>query len=465
MKPPALLLLSHTALLAVLALAGCAGREAYRARPVPAFLPAVGEKASVPAPSPAVPGQPAALREIGLGQAVQQALEADPKIQAGLESVRQTEADLVTAGLLPNPTFSSGGSLMPLNRAYTPTRQGGPPQFDAGLAFPIDGFLFGKRAAAIVAAQQGVDVATAEFADLVRQRLAGTVAAFFDVLEAQALRELAEEDLRSLSLVERITANRVALGDVGSIELDRIRLSIFSSRRELRAREAALAAAFSRFRAFLGLADGAPLRLAGTLDAGQPAEPLAGEAAMAIAEENRPDLIALRRQVEKAAADLRVEERKALPEVTPHVGYTRQFQEKAIGYPDVNGWGVGVDLTLPLFDRNQGNIAKARSLHVQSALNVDARLVDLRAEIEQAVQAYQTAYQVLTSDDPGQLDAARNVRDKIRTAYELGGKSLMEVLDAQRAYRETFRLHITGRSGYWHALYGLNAALGKQVLQ
>lgn len=454
----------------MLALAGCTAHDEYRPQALPNFmqaaLPAAGENDNpASAPTAADQSQPAEPRNITLAAAIQQALEADPKIQAGFESVRQTEADLVTAGLLPNPTVSGSGTLMPLNRPFTPTRQGGPPQFDAGLAFPIDGFLFGKRAAAVVAAQQGVDVATAEFAELVRQRIAGTIAAFYDVLEAQAILELAREDLQSLSLVERIIANRVALGDVGTIELDRIRLSIFSSRREARSRESALAAALSRFRAFLGMADGTPLRLAGNLDAARPAAPLSTEAAMAIADENRPDLIALRRQVEKAAADLRTEERKALPQVTPRIGYTRQFQEKAIGYPDVNAWGVGVDLSIPLFDRNQGNIAKARSLRVQSALNVDARMVDLRAEIEQAVQAYQTAYQVLTSDDPGQLDAARNVRDKIRTAYELGGKSLIEVLDAQRTYRETYRLHITGRSGYWHALHGLNAAVGKQVLQ
>ncbi|WP_255210820.1 TolC family protein [Methylogaea oryzae] len=126
----------------------------------------------------------------------------------------------MTAGLPPNPTLSTGGSLMPLNRRFTVTRQGGPPQFDAGAAFPIDWFLFGKRAAAVMAAEKSVDVAAAGFSDLVRQRIAGTISAFYDVLEAQATLQLAREDMNNLSELEKITANRVELGGVGTVELD-----------------------------------------------------------------------------------------------------------------------------------------------------------------------------------------------------------------------------------------------------
>jgi cobalt-zinc-cadmium efflux system outer membrane protein len=122
-------------------------------------------------------------------------------------------------------------------------------------------------------------------------------------------------------------------------------------------------------------------------------------------------------------------------------------------------------MTMSLFDRNQGNIAKAQSVQRQTNLNLRAQLIGLRSEIEQAVKAYQTAYVTVTTDDPAQLQAATNVRDAIKIAYELGGRSLLEVLDAQRAYRETYQLHIASRSSYWHALYQLNAAIGKQTLK
>lgn len=403
-------------------------------------------------------------QEFTLDAAIGRALKADPQIQAGFENIHQAEADLITAGLLPNPTFFPLQSLMPLTRPFTVTDQGGPPQLDLVANFPIDWFLFGKRAAAVIAAQRGVDVAAADFAELVRQRIAGTISAFYDVLEARAMVNLALVDLSNLSQVKKIIANRVKIGGVGTIELDRIRLSIFSSRREVRTQEVALAAALNHLRTFLGFENQVALTVQGSLDVVRPAAPIPTEMAMAFAEENRPDLIARRHQVAQATANVQAEEKQAYPEVTPYLGYSRQFQ-KEMGFPDANSWAVGVEVTLPLFNRNQGNIAKMKSARVQSELNLKAQLVELRAEIDQAVQAYQAAYRIITTEDLGQLEAARNVRDKIQASYELGGKSLIEVLDAERAYLETYRLHITSRSGYWHSLYALNAAIGKQVLK
>jgi cobalt-zinc-cadmium efflux system outer membrane protein len=410
------------------------------------------------------PRQTKTPQSFSLDEAIRRALEADPQIPAGIESIRQAEADLVTAGLLPNPEFLSDLLMMPWGAPFRIDKQGGPTQTDAFLSFPIDWFLFGKRAAAIITAQKGVDVSMAQFADLVRRRVSGAIAAFYDVLEAQAQLDLARVDLESLSQLEQITATRVELGGVGSIESDRVKLGIFSARREVRSREMLLATALARLRSFLGFSEGTPITPRGTLDVAEPAEPLLPDAAYALAQENRPDLIALQRQIAMADAGVELEEARAYPSVKPAFGYTKQFQGE-MGFPNADSWNVSLQMSLPVFDRNQGNIAKAQSVKTQAELNLSAQLVGLRAEIEQAVKTFQAAHDALLIDDPGQLDAAKNVRDKIRAAYELGGKPLIDVLDSQRAYRETFRLHIASRSSYWHSLYALDAAVGKQVLK
>jgi cobalt-zinc-cadmium efflux system outer membrane protein len=415
----------------------------------------------IPPPSYETPVTP---KEFTLDQSVQTALKTDPRISAAMENVRQAEADLTTAGLIPNPDFSTGQTLMPLNREFTVTRQGGPPQFDVGVAMPIDWFLFGKRAAAIVSGEYGVDAAAADFANTIRLRISATIKAFYDVLEAQAMVKLAQENQKNLVAMEKIILNRVALGGVGTIEADRIKLSIFASHRELHTQELNLASALNQLRALLGISDNTVISVNGTLDVSKPTNPISIEEALKWAEENRPDLTALHRQLEKANANIQLEERKAYPQITPRIGYTRQFQQQAIGYPDANSWGAGVDVVVPLFDRNQGNIAKAKSVRIQTQHNLQAQMVDLRAEIDQAVKTFTSAYQFITNDDPGQLDAAKNVRDKINQAYELGGKTLLEVLDAQRAYLETYKVHISGHSSYWHALYQLDAAIGKDLL-
>ncbi len=405
----------------------------------------------------------AAAKEFTLNQAVQTALKSDPRIMAALENINQAEADLITAGLIPNPQINTDIQLLPLNRSFTVNRQGGPPQFDFNISAPIDWFLFGKRAAAIASSKQGIEAASADFANTVRLRIAAVISAFYDVLEMEAMVDLAHENQDNLAEMEQIILNRVAFGGVGTIESDRIKLSIFTAQRELHTRELDLASALNRLRALLGIDGNTPIKVVGSLEVADPIKPLDSEVAFKLAEENRPDLITLRRQLDKAQADIKLEERKAYPQVTPSIGYSRQFQQQAIGFPDANSWMAGINVTVPLFDRNQGNIAKAKSIKNQTQFNLQGQLVDLRAEIDQAVKTFATSYQYLSYDDPGQLEAAQNVRNKIAEAYELGGKTLIEVLDAQRIYLETYRVHISGRSNYWHSLNQLNAAIGKEI--
>jgi cobalt-zinc-cadmium efflux system outer membrane protein len=118
-----------------------------------------------------------------------------------------------------------------------------------------------------------------------------------------------------------------------------------------------------------------------------------------------------------------------------------------------------------LFDRNQGNRAKAQSVAAQNSCNLQAGVVDLRAEIEEAVRNFATAYQTAKSVAQEQVRLAAEVRDSITRAYNAGGRPLIDVLDAQRSFRDTYRLYISSRADYWRALYKYNAAIGKQVAQ
>jgi cobalt-zinc-cadmium efflux system outer membrane protein len=183
-----------------------------------------------------------------------------------------------------------------------------------------------------------------------------------------------------------------------------------------------------------------------------------------LAEQARPDIISLRRQIARAEAAVHAEKTKGCPTLTPTLEYTEQFQH-SLGVPDMPTWDASVTLSLPLFDRNQGNVAKARSTEVQTALTLRAQLNDLRAEVEQAVDAFRAAYASVRANDPEQLRTARAVRDRIEVAYKAGGKTLLEVLDAERAARDAYRTYILGQSNYWYSLHRLNAAVGQQVLR
>jgi cobalt-zinc-cadmium efflux system outer membrane protein len=400
---------------------------------------------------------------LSFDQVISATLLADNKIRAGLEAINQANADLRTSSLLPNPTLVTDGVLLPLRR-FTPDQTGGPPQMDVLVGYPIDWFLFGKRVSAMASASLGVSKSEADYADLIRLRVRDAAIAFYDVVEAKALIDLARQDTNNLSQLE--AANKKAVDDGGKpmVDLNRVRLDLLKSQQAQREAEAALVDAKARLRAFLGRTDPDPsFDLEFNLDSPITTEPLPVEEAMALAQENRPDVQSLRRQVAKAQADTVVERRKAYPQITPQFGYTRQFQTEAIGQPDADSWDVSITTTLPLFDRNQGNRAKAESVAVQSNFNLQAGLVDLRAEIVQIVEDFRTAYQNARSIARDQLRLAAEIRDNITKAYNAGGRPLIDVLDAQRNYRETYRLYITSRTNYWRSLYKFDAAIGKQI--
>lgn len=414
------------------------------------------------------PTLPAPKKVVETGLAIDQAINAtllaDPKIRAGLEVINQANADALTASLKPNPTFFTDAQLLPLTRPFTVDRQGGPPQQDAQVGYPIDWFLFGKRAAAMASAAQGVRVSEADYADLIRQRVTQTATAFYDVLEAKALLDLARQDTENLTRLEAATRKAADAGGRPMVDVNRVRLDLLKSQQTLREVEAAVAVKKANLRALLGRSDADPVfDVDGTLDTALTAEPLPVEEAFTVAQQNRPDIQSMRLQIAKSQADILVERRKAFPEVTPQLGYTRQYQAKAIGFPDADSYSLAVNMTLPFFDRNQGNRAKAESIAAQNGFNLQAGVVDLRAEIEQVVQDFRTAYRNAGAVAQEQLQLAKQVLEAITKAYDAGGRPLIDVLDAQRNYRETYRLYITNRANYWRSLYKYNSTIGKQV--
>jgi cobalt-zinc-cadmium efflux system outer membrane protein len=397
-------------------------------------------------------------------QAISATLMADPKIRAGFELINQAKADLKTSSLFPNPTHFVQGFFLPL-RPLTPDRPGGPTEFDTNIGYPIDWFLFGKRTAAMASASLGVRQSESDYADLIRQRVATTAGAFYDVVEAKALLELARKDVKNLSELATRTEKSLKEGGKPMVDLHRVRLDLLKSEQAVRESEAAVTVAKGKLRSLFGRTDPDPdFDVQGDLDAPLTAEPLEREKAYALAQENRPDIQSLRLQVSKAQADIIVERRKAFPQITPTVGYTRQFQTP-LGVPDADTWSVNVTTTLPLFDRNQGNRMKSMSIASQNAFNLETALVDLRSEITQVHSDFVTAYRNTQAIGEEQLKSAQAVLDSIIKGKEFGGLRVVDVLDAERAYRETHRAYINSRANYWRAVYRFSAALGKQIGQ
>lgn len=399
-----------------------------------------------------------------LDQVINAVLVSDPKLRSGFEAINQANADALAASLKPNPTLYLDIQLLPLTRPFTPDMTGGPPQQDVNLSYPIDWYVFGKRAANMAAAAQGVKVSEADFSDQVRQRVTDAAVAFFDVLETEALLRLAREVVAILEQAEAALVKAVAAGGRPQVELNRIRLDLLVARQAVRDAETAVVSAKARLRAMIGRTDRDPaFDVDGSLDVPLNEEPPPPEEGFELAVRNRPDILSARLRIAQAQANVEVERRKAYPDLAPLLGYTRQYQTKAIGQPDANSWTAAVTMSLPVNNRNQGGRARAASVLTQFQFDYRAALADLRAEVETASQELRAARANAQAAAGDQLRLAREVLESVTTAFRAGGRPLVDLLDAQRNFRETYRSYASARAAYWRATFRYASVIGQQV--
>lgn len=447
---------------------GCAAPFAIPASTPEVFSAPFAEPPPLPAPAQTDPvGEPAKtdpLRPgtLTLAQAIHECVLNNLRLKAGAEAVRQAEAELLGASLIPNPTFLPDAQLNPFTR-FSPQRQGGPPQYDLNLLIPVDWLLYGKRFTAMAAARLGVAAAEADTADLTRTQVLATVIAFFDAIEARELLRLGRENLAEIETQAERLRKSVEAGTTERYEYERVSLAALEALRQVHQLEIDWARARAALRPLLGRL-GPVEDVAGDLEAGEFGPDITTDTLMTLAEAHRPDLAAARLRVARADADVRAERRKAFPALGITPGFTYQSQENTIGFPDARSYNWFVTAELPAFDRNQDGIARARSLGRQRVWELHADTLDAHAEIEQLAESWRVSRRLVADDSPAIVAAARRYRDRTAEAFRLDKRGVLDLVDAQREYRERLSESISARANYWRSVHRLNAAVGVRVV-
>jgi cobalt-zinc-cadmium efflux system outer membrane protein len=404
---------------------------------------------------------PRPKQKITLPMAIAMCVHNNFRVLARAEWIRMAEADLITSSLIPNPSLFADCQLIPLQLADI-NNQLGPPQWDTLVAFPIDWLLFGKRVAAMEAARLGIEVNTADFANVLRVQLAQTVDTFYEVLMDEAYFKLSEKNLEELEAFEKLTVELAKDKKVGILEVDRIKLAVHEAVLERHDRELALELAKTRLRPFLGrTAADADYEVEGTLKVTAVVPPPRLEDALALAEAHRPDLLSGRKAIDQANAVVELERRRGKPQVAIQPGWTYQDQRHINGFRNGSMFDIGISTTLPFTDRNQGNIRKAEAQASERQFTYQGDRADALADVEASVASYADSVEHLTQfNTPETLQAARDLRKNMETAYRAGNRRLIELLDAQKAYVDRLGHVIEFESFYWRSLNKLNAAVG-----
>jgi cobalt-zinc-cadmium efflux system outer membrane protein len=330
------------------------------------------------------------------------------------------------------------------------------------VSFPIDWLLFGKRLAAMQAARLGVEVSSADSANVLRVQLAQTVDAFYEVLEDDAYFKLAEKNLEELTELEKLTAELAKDRKVGALEVDRIKLAVHEAVLERHDRELALDLARARLRPFLGRTPAdSDYEVEGALTVTAMVPVPKREEVLALAEAHRPDLVSGRKAIDQANAVVELERRKGKPQVAVQPGWTYQDQRHQTVFRNGSMFDIGIEATLPITDRNQGNIRKAQAVAQERQFSYLGDRADALAEVEASLASYADSVEHLTLFNTAEtLKAAHDLRKNMEAAYRAGDRKLIELLDAQKAYRDRLGHVIEFESDYWRALNRLNAAVG-----
>ncbi len=346
-----------------------------------------------------------------LEAAISRAFSTNPGLRSAGRDLDIAAGQRTQAGAIPNPELSYLSEGIK-NDARTTTVQ-----INQALE------LGGKRSARIALAEREQDLASADLASYRSTLRADVVTAFFDVLTAQERLLLAQATQELSQKVTGVAARRVIAGKISPVEETRARVAEASTKIELSQAANDLALAKRRLAATWGSSEpmvgpvATPAMPAG-------ANPTTDELLARLPA--APQITRSRREIDRQKALADVERSRRYPDLTVSLGSKRDEQ---IGQRQTV---VGLAIPLPLFDRNQGNLAsalrrtdKARDelLAVQNKLSSDLGQASLR------LNAAASELAILRDEI---LPGAHSAYDAGTRGFEAGKFSFIDVLDAQR---------------------------------
>ena len=400
----------------------------------------------------------AAQGPLTLDRAVAEALQKHMGLLAEKANISIAEAQIITARLRPNPVLSvSANHLDALGTGFNDSNGGGPSEVTVHTDFTLE--HRGKRDARIGVARQSRSVVELQFEDTLRGAVLAVQNAFVDALLAQTSLKLAQDNAGSLNQIVEVNSARLKAGDIAEVELVRSQLAALQSENEVSQATLRLRTALTALQVAIGRRTPAPgFSIQGELRRDETL-PL-GEEVRRLALSQRPDLRALAADVERARLEVVSQQSQAKVDYTVGTEYTRQMHTA-----QANALGFTFAVPLPVANRNQGEIERARAEQRQAELRRLALEGAIAGEVETAYEQYTTARALLERIEKRMLTHARDVREITEFSYRRGDSSLLELLDAQRAFNETMQAYNEARAEYARSLYLLDSVSGKVVVQ
>jgi len=414
------------------------------AHPILAQEQSSGSRKSIDADIAAMPrGQqqtPApGKRPITISDAVSIFLQQNLQLVAARYDIDTVDAEKLTARLRPNPQVTFGSSGLPVNFTGPFVSQ---QTFSYGISQTFE--LGGKRSKRIGAANANSDVARAQFQMVLWQLTNDLKRKFYAVVLAQSLLNLAQENQKTFGETIKHTAELVQAGEISGLDLTRLEVEKLKFDTDVANSERDYEVAVRDLRVTLGGDYRAmDIDVAGTLDP-QPYEfsftEMRDKALAA-----RPDLKAAQLSERAADASIRLQDAQRIPDLTLGGG----VDQVPAG---TSTYTVGVGITLPVSNRNQGERAKAL-IEKRKAQNQQQLVTNqVLSDVDKALVAFEIQKRRVELYRTGVLTKVNNIQTLTEFSLKAGESSTLELLDAIRTRRETL-------AGFYLALFNYQSSL------
>jgi len=384
----------------------------------------------------------------------------NPTLLADKVSIDESKAQQITAYLRPNPqlTLSADGTqIAPYKGVWTP--------FRGTYETPSVSYLHErqrKRELRLESAQKGTLIAESSHADLERTLLFDLRAAFVSTLQAKAVRQLAKDNLAYYDNVLDISRTRFSVGDIAQIDLDRLELQRVQYESDVQNAEVNLRTAKIQLLTLLN--DRTPIEqfdVAGPFEFNDQLMPR--DDFRKIALDTRPDLKAAIEAVDKAQTDHKLAVANGSTDPILSAWYTHNSSNNnPFG---INTLGVSVSIPLRIFDRNQGEKLRTQLDIDRNEKLTGAAQALVFSDVDSAYAVVNSNVILLQPYKAKYLQQAVRVRDTVFFAYQHGGASLVDFLNAQSEYRTVELSYVNLIGSYLTAAAQLNLAVGREVLQ
>jgi cobalt-zinc-cadmium efflux system outer membrane protein len=386
-------------------------------------------------------------------------IASNPALKADADNVDEMKAEEITAFLRPNPQFNfavDGNQVAPHNGAWTPFK-GTTEQPNVSYLHERDH----KRELRLESAQEGTRITQSQHEDLQRNMIFALRTAFVGTLQAKYILDLAKADLDYYDKIIDISRAMYKAGAIGQIDLDRIELLRVQYESEIE--NAIVNLRTAKIQLLQLLNDRTPVDqfdVTGPFDFSDNLRPLDTYRDAALAA--RPDLQAALQTIQQSDTNHKLAISNGSTDPTYAGWFTNNSSTNNPNGPETIG--ASVNIPLRIFDRNQGEKKRTLIDIDRSQQASDATRAQVFSDVDTAYELVRSNIALLKPYKEKYNDQALRVRDTVTFAYEHGGASLMDFLNAQSDYRQVQLAYAQLLGSYLTAEGQLTLAVGSEKL-